>query len=195
MKRAALTALLFLLFVGCATSMQQAMEDAYRKSLGEPEVDVSYDQMSDQAVHKAGAFVLAGTDSTSEAPAVVMNLMAGCEGKPPCPGEDIALTFLSTDDEWKFLDNHQVLMMAGNEQDGIVRFSPDEVVHDGEVRASQYSTVTETVMFAMSREELERMLAPSGPVKLRIGLYDYKFPPEVEKMMSEYTDSFATTEI
>jgi hypothetical protein len=163
---------------GCATS----------SLINESGVAVTYDEMSNTTTHVFGRFAL---ESNSAFSGVNMFMMSRCKGNSSCSGKQIFILFTSSGNEWQFLKDRRIQMLAGSEEGGFVRYKNDDPPHSGEVNSNQYGpTVEETVFIEMPRQKLEDLLAPSGPVRVRIGQADYQFPPEVEENMSKYMATF-----
>lgn len=163
---------------GCATS----------RLINESGVAVTYDEMSNTTTHAFGEFTL---EANNAATGVNMFMMSRCKGNSSCSGKQIFILFTSSGNEWQFLKDHQIQMLAGSEETGFVRYKSNDTAHKGEVSSNQYGpTVDETVFVKIPRQKLESLLAPSGPVRVRIGQADYRFPPEVEENMSKYMATF-----
>lgn len=116
------------------------------------QVKVNYDKFKDQTIATSDTYLSKGVQMFVKA------MHSGTKAE----NVQYFLIFRSGGREWRWLNNHGLIFLVDGER---INLGPG--AHDGDVHSSRYRVgVTETVVYRIDRQDLEKLVSPSVEMKL-----------------------------
>lgn len=133
------------------------------------QVKVNYDKFKDQTIATTDTYLSKGVQMYVKAV------------HPGTKAENVQyfLVFRSSSREWRWLNNHGLIFLVDGERMDLGRGA-----HDGDIHSSRYRVgVSETVIYKIQRDELEKLVSPS--VEMKLGQTEIVFGENDKKAVKE----------